>query len=83
MQITIYTSPNCMPCQQTKKQFDKRQIAYDVINLEQHPDKADEFKEMGLMQTPIVVTDYKTWSGFRLDSITGIEHELFGHKREA
>jgi len=82
MRVTVYTSPNCMPCQQTKKQFDKRGIVYDVINLEQHPDKAEEMKELGYMQTPIVVADDAHWSGFRMDKIQRLEHLIFKDKRE-
>lgn len=82
MQITVYTTPNCMPCQATKKMLDRRGIVYDVINLQQHPEKAEEFKEMGMMQTPIVVAGEKHWSGFRLDRLMALENALFGDRRE-
>jgi glutaredoxin-like protein NrdH len=82
MQITVYTTQNCVQCMMTKKQFDKFGIRYDEIALEQHPELVEKFKEIGLLSAPIVVTDSKKWSGFRLDKIKSLANYLFGEKRE-
>jgi glutaredoxin-like protein NrdH len=66
---------------QTKKQFDKYGIRYDEMALEQHPEKLDEFKAAGLLQAPIVQTDIRTWTGFRLDKIKSLANYLFGEKK--
>jgi len=63
---------------QTKKQFDKLGIRYDEMALEQHPEKLEEFKAQGYLAAPIVVTDRKTWTGFRLDKIKSLANHLFG-----
>ena len=60
----------------TKREFDKRGIRYDEMALEQHPDKLEEFKAKGLLQAPIVETDIKVWTGFRLDKIKSLEDYL-------
>jgi glutaredoxin-like protein NrdH len=61
---------------QTKKQFDKLGVRYDEMALEQHPEKLEEFKANGLMQAPIVETDTKTWTGFRIDKIQSLARHL-------
>jgi glutaredoxin len=61
----------------TKRQFDKLGIRYDEIALEQHPELVEKFKELGLMSAPIVITDTKKWSGFRLDKIKSLSNYLF------
>ena len=76
MQITVWTTTNCVQCMVTKREFDKRGIRYDEMALEQHPDKLEEFKAKGLLQAPIVETDIKVWTGFRLDKIKSLEDYL-------
>jgi glutaredoxin-like protein NrdH len=67
----------------TKKQMTKFGIRYDEIALEQHPELIEKFKEMGLMSAPIVVTDTKKWSGFRLDKIKSLANHLFSENKDA
>jgi glutaredoxin-like protein NrdH len=62
----------------TKKQMDKLGIRYDEMALEQHPDKLEEFKAKGFMSAPIIETDIKTWTGFRIDKIKSLASYLFG-----
>jgi glutaredoxin-like protein NrdH len=61
----------------TKRTFDKLGIRYDEMALEQHPEKLAEFKSMGYLAAPIVVTDRKIWSGFRLEKIKSLHNYLF------
>lgn len=67
--ITVYTNPQCVQCDITKRVFDKAGIKYSVIDLASVPDKVEEFKTKGYMSAPIVTTDTKTWSGFKLPKI--------------
>jgi len=76
MQITLWTKPNCAQCEMTKKQFDKRGIIYSIRRLDRSPKAVDRFLELGLMAAPIVETDTKRWSGFRLDKINSLEYHL-------
>lgn len=70
--VTLYTTPNCVQCMMTKKQFDKHGISYTVVDLSEHPDKVAEFKEKGLLAAPIVTTDIKEWSGFKPEKIQSL-----------
>jgi len=82
MQINVWTKSNCVQCMQTKKVMDRSGIRYTEMNLEEHPDKVQEFIELGLTAAPIVETDIKKWSGFRLNKITSLAHHLFEEKKD-
>lgn len=71
--VTIHTTPNCVQCMQTKRVLDKEGIAYEVIDLSERPDLVQKFKdEHGFTSAPIVTTDTKAWSGFRLDKLQSL-----------
>lgn len=81
MKVTVWSTPNCQPCRVTKLQFDKFGVIYEEKNLEDYPDKLEEFKAKGLMQSPIVETETRIWSGFHLDKIKSLANTLFGEKK--
>ena len=74
--IVVWELPNCVQCQQTKKEFDKRGIIYTSKRLDKSAKATARFRELGLLQAPIVKTDTKRWSGFRLDKIKSLEQHL-------
>lgn len=76
MKITVWTLPNCVQCNQTKREFDKRGIKYSVRELNRNPKAVERFLELGLQAAPIVETDTKRWSGFRLEKIKSLEYHL-------
>ena len=76
MKVTVWTKSNCVQCDQTKKQFDKLGIVYEEQSLEDNPLVLEGFKQQGLLAAPIVTTDTKAWSGFRLDKIQSLERHL-------
>ena len=76
MRITVWEKPGCSQCQMTRKQLDKRGIIYTTRRLDRSPKAVERFLELGLMAAPIVETDTKRWSGFRLDKINSLEHHL-------
>lgn len=74
MKITVWELPNCVQCSQTKKEFDKRGIVYKTRKLT--PKAVDKFLNYGFTSAPIVETDSKRWSGFRLDKIKSLDNHL-------
>lgn len=71
--VVVYTTgPACVQCAATMRTMEKLGIIYDKVDLTQHPELADRFKELGHVTAPIVVTDRKTWSGFRLEKIESL-----------
>lgn len=76
MKVTVWTLPNCVQCEMTKKTMTKLGIPFEVQSLEDQPLVMEGFKSQGLMSAPIVTTDSKAWSGFRLDKIQSLDRYL-------
>jgi glutaredoxin-like protein NrdH len=78
MKITLWVKKpgTCSQCDMTKKQFDQRGIVYQEKRLDRSPKAVQRFLEMGLMAAPIVETDDRRWSGFRLGKIQSLESHL-------
>lgn len=69
MSITVYTSPSCIQCEQTKKYLTARDLAYNVVDLSENQEAMDMVQELGFKSAPVVITDRGNWSGFRPDMI--------------
>ena len=74
MKITVWELTNCSQCMMTKREFDKRGIIYTARKLT--PKATDRFLALGFTSAPIVETDAKRWSGFRLGKIESLEFHL-------
>lgn len=82
MKVTVYTTPGCMQCKTLMRKLDREQVVYDVMNLEQHPELTEQFKELGMTQAPIVLTsDELSFSGFRPDKINQLVHRVFRDRK--
>jgi glutaredoxin-like protein NrdH len=64
----------------TKKQLDKLGIKYEEKSLADNPTQLELFKTQGFISAPIVTTDIKTWSGFRIDKIKSLASHLMAEK---
>ena len=75
MAVIVYTNPNCVQCEQTKKFLNKEGIEYTVENLQSDDnyEKLVEFVNQGFKSAPIVVTDTETWSGYKPDKLGAIK----------
>jgi glutaredoxin-like protein NrdH len=69
MSVTVYTKAHCPQCDATKRQLAKRGVAFDAVDLASQPELVESFMARGFKQTPIVVSDQGTWSGYRPDMI--------------
>lgn len=81
--VTVYQTPNCVQCMQTKKVLERSEISFDVIDLSQHPESLELVKGMGHTQSPVVVVttnDGRTehWSGFRLSKLEHLKKQIHG-----
>ena len=70
--VIVYTTPNCVQCMSTKRQFDQLGVVYDEVDLSENPEMLEKFKAEGHLAAPIVTTDIKTWSGFRATKIKSL-----------
>lgn len=74
--VTLWRKPGCVQCDQTEREFNKRGIVYQVKRLDRSPKAVEKFLELGLLSAPIVETDDRRWSGFRLNRIQSLESHL-------
>ena len=83
--VTVYhIGPGCVQCNQTKRQMDKLGIIYDEVDLRDpaNADKLAEFQALGHSTAPIVTTDTKIWSGFRLTKIKSLADFIFSQENK-
>ncbi len=54
--ITIFTTNTCAYCAMVKKFLDMKGMNYDVVNLDEHPDRQEEVLQMsGALTVPVTV----------------------------
>ena len=76
LKVTLWTLPNCVQCNQTKREFDKLGIQYATRELNRSQKAAQRFTDLGLLAAPIVETDTRRWSGFRIEKIRSLDKHL-------
>ena len=82
MTVTVWVKPQCIQCDMTKREFDRRGIIYRTKRLDKSPKAVERFIALGLTAAPIVETDRKQWSGFRLEKIKSLEYHLKNERRQ-
>jgi glutaredoxin-like protein NrdH len=70
--ITVYTLPNCVQCDMTKRVMDGLGLEYDTIDLSADVEAATMVVGLGYKQAPVVVSGDRHWSGFKLDRIKSL-----------
>jgi glutaredoxin-like protein NrdH len=69
MSITIYSLPNCVQCDMTKKLFTREGVEFETIDLSTDSQAAEFVRELGYQAAPVVTVDDRHWSGFKVDKI--------------
>jgi len=72
MTVTVYTKPNCVQCEATKRLMDKLDISYDTVDITQDIGAYDMLIGKGFRSAPVVITDDDAWAGFVPDKINGL-----------
>lgn len=72
MTVTVYTLPDCIQCEMTKKYLDKNKIEYSTVNMNEDKEAFEKVSELGYKQAPVVVYNNFHWSGFRPDKIQAL-----------
>jgi len=72
MAVTVYTKPNCVQCEATKRLMDKLEISYDTVDITQNIGAYDMLIGKGFRSAPVVITDDDAWAGFVPDKINGL-----------
>ena len=72
MTVKVYTKPNCVQCEATKKHLDKLNIEYSTVDISRNPVALDNLINLGYKSAPVVVTDTESWSGYQPDKLDSI-----------
>lgn len=68
----VYTSPGCVACAMTQRELDKHDATYAVVDLSQHPELVESFRQQGYRSAPVVEAEGERFAGFRPDRIKAI-----------
>jgi len=66
---TVYTKPNCVQCDATKRYLDRSGIKYDTVDITKEPEALEMILGMGFSAAPVVISDSGNWSGFQPDKL--------------
>lgn len=67
---TVYTKPQCVQCDMTKRLMDKIGVAYQTVDIIENPDEMQKLIDMGYRAAPVVMTaDGESWAGFQPEKI--------------
>lgn len=72
MEVVVYSKPNCMQCEQTKKWLEKKGIEFSVVDMSVDADALEKMKQLGYRQAPVVVAGEDHWAGFNPAKINAL-----------
>lgn len=81
--ITVYTKPSCQQCRLTYTALDDKGIAYEIVDVSEHPEVIDYIEDLDrtYLSAPVVVVDDEDhWNGFRPDHIDRLAAAGLGRK---
>lgn len=69
---TVYTKPNCVQCEQTKRYMEKNGIEYTTVDITEDQEAFEMVLGMGFKSAPVVITPTDSWAGFQPDKINAL-----------
>lgn len=72
MNVVIYTKPNCVQCNMTKKRFQDNGVPYTTVDITTDPDALDTLIKNGFKAAPVVNVGDLWWAGFQPDKIDSV-----------
>lgn len=68
--VTVYTKPNCMQCNFTKKYLTEREIEFQTIDITESEEALAKVKGMGFQAVPVIVAENEeAFYGFQPDRL--------------
>ncbi len=69
--VTVYSKPNCMQCNFTKKYLEDKGIPFQTIDVFEDPQALDHIKSLGFQSLPVVEgEETRPFNGFRPDLLS-------------
>jgi len=66
--VIVYSKPNCMQCQFTKKYLENKGIPFEEKDVEQNAEAILEVKNLGFSSLPVIIAEgMEAFNGFRPD----------------
>lgn len=75
MSVIVYSNPNCVQCEQTKRFLTVKGIEFEAKMIQDSPEVFALIEAHGYASAPIVVAGETSWSGFRLDKLNTLVHQ--------
>lgn len=81
MTVTLYTTESCRKCDLTKKQFDRKNVSYEIINCTDNDEARNFVNDLGYFGAPVVVVEDSEgnvthWNDFRPDRINDLASQF-------
>lgn len=73
MSIILYTKPQCVKCNATKKYLDKLNLPYQVKDVTVDPEAREFVESLGYKMMPVVQAGDETWNDFRIEKILALK----------
>ena len=70
--ITVYSKPNCVQCTATKKDLEKKGLAFDEVDITKDHDALMFVLGLGHQSAPVVVVGDDSWGGFQPAKIAAL-----------
>ncbi|GEL67654.1 glutaredoxin-like protein NrdH [Marinilactibacillus psychrotolerans] len=68
--VVVYSKPNCMQCNFTKKYLEDKGISYEVKDIVENEAAIEEVKSLGFSSLPVVIAEgLEAFNGFRPDML--------------
>jgi len=64
MEVVVYSKPDCMQCEQTKKLLERKGVAFSVVDISVDEKALEKVRDLGYRQAPVVVAGEQHWAGF-------------------
>lgn len=79
--ITVLTQENCQPCKAVKRKLDRHHIAYEAVDVHDHPGAAARVRDLGYQGTPVTIIERPdgtetAFHGFNPDALAALIEEV-------
>lgn len=75
--VTVYSLPNCVQCEKTKRVLEREGIEYNEVDLSQDDEARDRVRDhWGFREAPVVDTAWDRWSGFNPGKIKETKRDI-------
>ena len=81
MRVIVYTLPNCVQCESTKRMLTKGLVEFEEVAINRSSKAREKIQEWGYTQAPVVEVGDQHWSGFRMERLQGLINAV--HREES